>query len=405
MRAAVLLPSLRRRRADLPGRDRAGAAGGRRARAWRRRARCGRAWRRPVGGVPCCCSACSRWRRRSGCVIYSAGRDRDLRSAQPHGVDPGGLPGGRLAARAAPGAGRAGGRRAGRRGDADRAGDRPRASGGGPTSRRAASFIDARAGAATRYVEVQLFFSDAPELRQGLRLHFDRRHPAARGAKLPARAGSRRARSPTATRLAGGRRRAGACSSSAGAAERARAAPSRRRPGGAGAPRGRAALRRDRPDRVGSGARASPPSPPACASRRRSATVTSRPRLVSRVFARHGLAVEQDLLDRRAARAACGRSRASRSARRPARASCSVLPDREAATAAAPACRGGSRSPRSRCLSPGTCGTTSSAAAARVGAHAQLLVHDGPRGAVVAPRLQHHRALGELACRSSPAGE
>ena len=36
-------------------------------------------------------------------------------------------------------------------------------------------------------------------------------------------------------------------------------------------------------------------------------------------------------------------------------------------------------------------------AAAGVGPHAELLVHDGPRGAVVAPRLEHHRALGELA--------
>ncbi|MEO8689872.1 MAG: glycosyltransferase family 39 protein [Solirubrobacteraceae bacterium] len=53
----------------------------------------------------------------------------------------------------------------------------------GPSKQRpdlgaAAAIIDARAGADDSYAETQLFFSDAPELRQGLRLHFDRRHPA-----------------------------------------------------------------------------------------------------------------------------------------------------------------------------------------------------------------------------------
>jgi hypothetical protein len=49
-----------------------------------------------------------------------------------------------------------------------------------PDLAAAAAFIDARAGARDPYAETQLFFSDAPELRQGLRLHFTRPHPEAR---------------------------------------------------------------------------------------------------------------------------------------------------------------------------------------------------------------------------------
>lgn len=51
----------------------------------------------------------------------------------------------------------------------------------GPSKQRpdlaaAAAFIDSRAGARDPYADTRLF-SGAPELRQGLRLHFDRRHP------------------------------------------------------------------------------------------------------------------------------------------------------------------------------------------------------------------------------------
>jgi hypothetical protein len=53
-------------------------------------------------------------------------------------------------------------------------------SGQRPDLKGAAAFIDARADARDPYAETQLFFSDAPELRQGLRLHFDRPHPEAR---------------------------------------------------------------------------------------------------------------------------------------------------------------------------------------------------------------------------------
>ena len=64
----------------------------------------------------------------------------------------------------------------------------------GPSKQRpdfaaAASFIDARAGARDPYVEAQLYFSDAPELHQGLRLNFDRRHPSF-GAKYRREAGT-----------------------------------------------------------------------------------------------------------------------------------------------------------------------------------------------------------------------
>ena len=53
----------------------------------------------------------------------------------------------------------------------------------GPSKERpdfaaAASFIDARAGTRDPYVEAQLIFSEAPELPQGPRLNFDRRHPS-----------------------------------------------------------------------------------------------------------------------------------------------------------------------------------------------------------------------------------
>jgi hypothetical protein len=48
-----------------------------------------------------------------------------------------------------------------------------------PDLRAAAAFIDERADAGDPYVETQLFFSDAPELAEGLRLNFDRAHPDA----------------------------------------------------------------------------------------------------------------------------------------------------------------------------------------------------------------------------------
>ena len=52
----------------------------------------------------------------------------------------------------------------------------------GPSKQRpdfaaAASFVDSHARASDPYVEAQLYFSDAPELHQGLKLNFDRRHP------------------------------------------------------------------------------------------------------------------------------------------------------------------------------------------------------------------------------------
>ena len=49
-----------------------------------------------------------------------------------------------------------------------------------PDLASAAAFIDAHAGAHDPYAETQLFFSDAPELRQGLSLHFTRPHPEVR---------------------------------------------------------------------------------------------------------------------------------------------------------------------------------------------------------------------------------
>ncbi len=48
-----------------------------------------------------------------------------------------------------------------------------------PDLRAAAAFIDDRARPGDPYVETQLFFSDAPELAEGLRLNFDREHPDA----------------------------------------------------------------------------------------------------------------------------------------------------------------------------------------------------------------------------------
>ena len=110
----------------------------------------------------------SRSRRRSGSLLYSAVGDRDLRPAQPHRLDPGGLPAWpagcslgcpRAAALVAGGLVAAGLlRRA-------RAQPRRRPT-SGPTSAAAAAFIDARAGARDPYLETQLYFSDAPELRQ-----------------------------------------------------------------------------------------------------------------------------------------------------------------------------------------------------------------------------------------------